>query len=105
MQRSYWVCNDCGERFRNIRDLQREIETKKSAFKSNKSIKKLSIFMLILCILLFVIGWQFLLLTFFPIMYFSVLCIAIFFRVSKEIKEYESLIQELSYLKKHCIES
>lgn len=94
--RNYWMCSNCGCKFRNIQNLEEEI-------KKNQSLVKRGIVGTILCTVLALlwfamIGFDFI--TAFWIFIILFVITAIFIIKSRTAK----LIEERAYLKKHCFE-
>ncbi len=100
----YWICAQCGEKFRNKEDLENEITIMEATVKYNRSRKPFAIGIIIFSTVCFLIFWRLLLLTFVPLSLLVFGCIMMLISGQVQQKEYEALLLEREYLQKHCFE-
>ncbi len=92
--RNYWMCSNCGCKFRNIQNLEEEI-------RKNQSLIKRGIVGTILCAVFALLWFAMIGFDFITALWIFIilLCITAFFIIKRRTAK---LIEERAYLKKHC---
>lgn len=100
IHRNYWMCNTCGNKFRNIQSLQEEIVY------TEKSVKAgivLTIISALLFLLLITKGESIALFLFFPfVLTVGLFAVVSFFMIFSYKGKVKKLKEELAYLQYHC---
>lgn len=102
IHRNYWMCSNCGNKFRNIQNLQEEIER---TYKSSKASVVVTIFCLIFAIMFIVLAVKYPLTLIFTVTLcigFAIGTIVSFCFIFSYKNKAQKMEQELQYLKTNC---
>lgn len=100
IHRNYWMCNTCGNKFRNTQSLQEEIVYTE---KSVKTAIVLTIISALLFLLLITQGESIALFLFFPfVLTVGLFAVVSFFMIFSYKGKVKKLKEELAYLQYHC---
>ena len=94
--RNYWMCGSCGEKFRNIKNLQQEILSTQKKLKSYLVLGALILFILLGAIILDAVS------AFLPLIIILAAIDGIYIVINK--KRISDMTNELRYLKKKCFD-
>lgn len=101
--RNYWVCHECGHKFRNIENLQAEIQYVEKEMKTSRNIARVSGVIALILMLLAVSADDFLMVVLCAPFVVSAVCAALWFWMFRRNKKMIArLTEEKRHLDEHC---